>query len=227
MGVGCYHKLQIISCEYSVLSLCLLPSSHQVHAKWVLDTDAYNEWMNEEDYEVDENKKPVSFRQKIFPKEEEVSILMCVCFCSVEAMHWCHFPTGTRPLSRTEGLNTLRHGTHMCEIKTLTLSTKWSSSAPWTWYLAKNQVLDIYMSLISSPGTSIKQSLDIMLADPCTNSLHHVCYESRILAKTLTQAQKLKQTQPTRAVIVIYTQTHEYSLHCLSDSQSYNSCFPF
>uniref|UniRef100_A0AAX7TNL4 SWI/SNF related, matrix associated, actin dependent regulator of chromatin subfamily c member 2 n=1 Tax=Astatotilapia calliptera TaxID=8154 RepID=A0AAX7TNL4_ASTCA len=44
----------------------------KVHAKWVLDTDAFNEWMNEEDYEVDENKKPVSFRQKIFPKEEEV-----------------------------------------------------------------------------------------------------------------------------------------------------------
>uniref|UniRef100_A0A8C6MKH9 SWI/SNF related, matrix associated, actin dependent regulator of chromatin subfamily c member 2 n=1 Tax=Nothobranchius furzeri TaxID=105023 RepID=A0A8C6MKH9_NOTFU len=45
----------------------------KVHAKWVSDTDAFNEWMNEEDYEVDENKKPVSFRQKIFPKEEESS----------------------------------------------------------------------------------------------------------------------------------------------------------
>ncbi|KAF7651259.1 hypothetical protein LDENG_00113040 [Lucifuga dentata] len=45
----------------------------KVHAKWVLDTDAFNEWMNEEDYEVDENKKLVSFRQRIFPKEEESS----------------------------------------------------------------------------------------------------------------------------------------------------------
>jgi SWI/SNF related-matrix-associated actin-dependent regulator of chromatin subfamily C len=45
----------------------------------VLDTDAYNEWMNEEDYEVDENKKPVSFRQRIFPREEEVG---CACACS-------------------------------------------------------------------------------------------------------------------------------------------------
>ncbi|XP_061838801.1 SWI/SNF complex subunit SMARCC1-like isoform X1 [Nerophis lumbriciformis] len=45
----------------------------KVHAKWVLDTDAFNEWMNEEDYEVDDNKKPISFRQKIFPKEEESS----------------------------------------------------------------------------------------------------------------------------------------------------------
>ncbi|XP_034154177.2 SWI/SNF complex subunit SMARCC1 isoform X2 [Pangasianodon hypophthalmus] len=50
------------------------PSSEKpwrVHAKWVLDTDAFNEWMNEEDYEVDENRKPVNFRQRIFPKEEE------------------------------------------------------------------------------------------------------------------------------------------------------------
>lgn len=45
----------------------------QVHAKWVLDTDAFNEWMNEEDYEVDENRKLVNFRQRIFLKEEEVS----------------------------------------------------------------------------------------------------------------------------------------------------------
>ncbi|XP_077431852.1 SWI/SNF complex subunit SMARCC1-like isoform X2 [Vanacampus margaritifer] len=43
----------------------------KVHARWVLDTDAFNEWMNEEDYEVDDNKKPVTFRQKIFLKEEE------------------------------------------------------------------------------------------------------------------------------------------------------------
>ncbi|MCI4391118.1 hypothetical protein PGIGA_G00130590 [Pangasianodon gigas] len=52
------------------------PSSEKpwrVHAKWVLDTDAFNEWMNEEDYEVDENRKPVNFRQRIFPKEEESS----------------------------------------------------------------------------------------------------------------------------------------------------------
>ncbi len=58
------------------VSLSLPP---QVHAKWVLDTDAFNEWMNEEDYEVDENKKSVSFRQRIFPKEEEVDIsVLCV-----------------------------------------------------------------------------------------------------------------------------------------------------
>lgn len=45
---------------------------NQVHAKWVLDTDAFNEWMNEEDYEVDENKKPACFRRRLFVKEEEV-----------------------------------------------------------------------------------------------------------------------------------------------------------
>lgn len=28
--------------------------SYQVHAKWILDLDQYNEWMNEEDYEVGE-----------------------------------------------------------------------------------------------------------------------------------------------------------------------------
>ena len=40
-----------------------------------MDTDVFNEWMNEEDYEVDENRKPVSFRQRISTKNEEVFIL--------------------------------------------------------------------------------------------------------------------------------------------------------
>ncbi|XP_042330695.1 SWI/SNF complex subunit SMARCC1 [Sceloporus undulatus] len=43
----------------------------KVHAKWILDTDVFNEWMNEEDYEVDENKKLVTFRQRIYMKNEE------------------------------------------------------------------------------------------------------------------------------------------------------------
>ncbi|NWT42814.1 SMRC1 protein, partial [Chroicocephalus maculipennis] len=43
----------------------------KVHAKWILDTDVFNEWMNEEDYEVDENRKTVSFRQRISMKNEE------------------------------------------------------------------------------------------------------------------------------------------------------------
>ncbi|KAM6967606.1 SWI/SNF complex subunit SMARCC1-like [Aplochiton taeniatus] len=45
----------------------------KVHAKWALDTDAFNEWMNEEDYEVDDGKKPASYRHRIYPKEEEFS----------------------------------------------------------------------------------------------------------------------------------------------------------
>ncbi|OCT73769.1 hypothetical protein XELAEV_18032733mg [Xenopus laevis] len=43
----------------------------QVHAKWIMDTDVFNEWMNEEDYEVDENKKVSIFRQRISLKNEE------------------------------------------------------------------------------------------------------------------------------------------------------------
>lgn len=50
----------------------MYPSVLQVHAKWILDTDVFNEWMNEEDYEVDENRKSVSFRQRISMKNEEV-----------------------------------------------------------------------------------------------------------------------------------------------------------
>lgn len=37
--------------------------------------------MNEEDYEVDDNKKPVSFRLRIFPKEEEVEFIFSQEFC--------------------------------------------------------------------------------------------------------------------------------------------------
>jgi SWI/SNF related-matrix-associated actin-dependent regulator of chromatin subfamily C len=47
----------------------------QVHAKWILDTDTFNEWMNEEDYEVSDDKSPVSRRKKISAKTltDEVS----------------------------------------------------------------------------------------------------------------------------------------------------------
>ncbi|XP_048344497.1 SWI/SNF complex subunit SMARCC2 isoform X1 [Sphaerodactylus townsendi] len=40
----------------------------KVHAKWILDTDTFNEWMNEEDYEVNDEKNPVSRRKKISAK---------------------------------------------------------------------------------------------------------------------------------------------------------------
>lgn len=50
----------------------------QVHAKWILDTDTFNEWMNEEDYEVNDDKSPVSRRKKISAKTltDEVKILL-------------------------------------------------------------------------------------------------------------------------------------------------------
>ncbi|XP_064408576.1 SWI/SNF complex subunit SMARCC2 isoform X3 [Latimeria chalumnae] len=37
----------------------------KVHAKWILDTDTFNEWMNEEDYEVSDDRSPMSRRKKI------------------------------------------------------------------------------------------------------------------------------------------------------------------
>lgn len=40
----------------------------QVHAKWILDTDTFNEWMNEEDYEVTDEKSPLARRKKISAK---------------------------------------------------------------------------------------------------------------------------------------------------------------
>ncbi|XP_066114540.1 SWI/SNF complex subunit SMARCC2 isoform X5 [Saccopteryx bilineata] len=40
----------------------------KIHAKWILDTDTFNEWMNEEDYEVNDDKNSVSRRKKISAK---------------------------------------------------------------------------------------------------------------------------------------------------------------
>ncbi|XP_073470086.1 SWI/SNF complex subunit SMARCC2 isoform X5 [Aquarana catesbeiana] len=40
----------------------------KVHAKWILDTDSFNEWMNEEDYEVNDDRNPVTRRKKISAK---------------------------------------------------------------------------------------------------------------------------------------------------------------
>ncbi|XP_069826136.1 SWI/SNF complex subunit SMARCC2 isoform X5 [Dendropsophus ebraccatus] len=40
----------------------------KVHAKWILDTDLFNEWMNEEDYEVTDERSPATRRKKISAK---------------------------------------------------------------------------------------------------------------------------------------------------------------
>lgn len=59
-----------------------------MHAKWILDTDVFNEWMNEEDYEVDENKKPVSYRQHIpirtVTEEVEYDCICKIIFFNIE-----------------------------------------------------------------------------------------------------------------------------------------------
>ncbi|KAL6099900.1 uncharacterized protein ACO6RY_01621 [Pungitius sinensis] len=43
----------------------------RVHASWVLDTDVFNEWMNEEDYCVDERNVPIIYRQRIHLRDEQ------------------------------------------------------------------------------------------------------------------------------------------------------------
>ncbi|XP_033831366.1 SWI/SNF complex subunit SMARCC1b isoform X2 [Periophthalmus magnuspinnatus] len=43
----------------------------KVHATWVLDTDSFNEWMNEEDYCVDERNVPVIFRHRLPLRNED------------------------------------------------------------------------------------------------------------------------------------------------------------
>uniref|UniRef100_A0A667Y682 SWI/SNF related BAF chromatin remodeling complex subunit C1b n=1 Tax=Myripristis murdjan TaxID=586833 RepID=A0A667Y682_9TELE len=50
----------------------------RVHAGWVLDTDVFNEWMNEEDYHVDERHVPVILRQRIHLRDEQVCVTLYV-----------------------------------------------------------------------------------------------------------------------------------------------------
>uniref|UniRef100_A0A3B4TWH6 SWI/SNF related BAF chromatin remodeling complex subunit C1b n=1 Tax=Seriola dumerili TaxID=41447 RepID=A0A3B4TWH6_SERDU len=46
----------------------------RVHAGWVLDTDVFNEWMNEEDYCVDERNVPIILRQRIHLRDDQVCL---------------------------------------------------------------------------------------------------------------------------------------------------------
>uniref|UniRef100_A0A669B4W6 SWI/SNF related BAF chromatin remodeling complex subunit C1b n=1 Tax=Oreochromis niloticus TaxID=8128 RepID=A0A669B4W6_ORENI len=46
----------------------------RVHAGWILDTDVFNEWMNEEDYCVDERNVPVILRQRIHLQDDQVCV---------------------------------------------------------------------------------------------------------------------------------------------------------
>lgn len=61
-----------------------------------MDTDVFNEWMNEEDYCVNERNSPVNFRQRINLQEEQV----CVCIFLLQDFHfyfklphYFHFPS--------------------------------------------------------------------------------------------------------------------------------------
>ncbi|XP_039977046.1 SWI/SNF complex subunit SMARCC1b [Xiphias gladius] len=45
----------------------------RVHTGWVLDTDVFNEWMNEEDYCVDERNVPIILRQRIHLQDDQDS----------------------------------------------------------------------------------------------------------------------------------------------------------
>ncbi|XP_056153888.1 SWI/SNF complex subunit SMARCC1b [Lampris incognitus] len=43
----------------------------RVHAGWVLDTDAFNEWMNEEDYHVNDRHVPLVLRRRIHVRDDQ------------------------------------------------------------------------------------------------------------------------------------------------------------
>ncbi|KAM4631220.1 SWI/SNF complex subunit SMARCC1b isoform 2-T2 [Polymixia lowei] len=43
----------------------------RVHAGWVLDTDVFNEWMNEEDYHVNERQTPVILRRRVHLRDDQ------------------------------------------------------------------------------------------------------------------------------------------------------------
>uniref|UniRef100_A0A3P9HWB4 SWI/SNF related, matrix associated, actin dependent regulator of chromatin, subfamily c, member 1b n=1 Tax=Oryzias latipes TaxID=8090 RepID=A0A3P9HWB4_ORYLA len=56
--------------EGDVEELLHIQMPWRVHAGWVLDTDVFNEWMNEEDYCLNEKNIPVILRRRIHVQEE-------------------------------------------------------------------------------------------------------------------------------------------------------------
>lgn len=56
--------------------MCVHVCVLQVHAGWALDTDVFNEWMNEEDYCVDERNVPAILRQRIHLRDDQVCVQM-------------------------------------------------------------------------------------------------------------------------------------------------------
>ncbi|XP_038144566.1 SWI/SNF complex subunit SMARCC1b [Cyprinodon tularosa] len=59
--------------EGDVEELPHLERPWRVNAGWILDTDVFNEWMNEEDYYVNERNVPLILRQRIHLKEDQDS----------------------------------------------------------------------------------------------------------------------------------------------------------
>ncbi|XP_068603020.1 SWI/SNF complex subunit SMARCC1b [Brachionichthys hirsutus] len=59
--------------EGGVEELPLLEKQWRVHAGWILDTDVFNEWMNEEDYCVDERNVPIILRRRIHLRDNQDS----------------------------------------------------------------------------------------------------------------------------------------------------------
>uniref|UniRef100_A0A8C8EJH1 SWI/SNF related, matrix associated, actin dependent regulator of chromatin, subfamily c, member 1b n=1 Tax=Oncorhynchus tshawytscha TaxID=74940 RepID=A0A8C8EJH1_ONCTS len=56
------------------------PHTHRpwrVHAGWVLDTEVYNEWMNEEDYLVDDRNVPLILRRRVHVTDQQVCVRSC------------------------------------------------------------------------------------------------------------------------------------------------------
>lgn len=76
----CIHFLHLMryrSMHHSLifnLCGCVCVRVLQVHAGWILDTDVFNEWMNEEDYCVDERNVPVILRQRIHLQDDQVCV---------------------------------------------------------------------------------------------------------------------------------------------------------
>lgn len=58
------------------LFVCVYVCALQVHTGWVLDTDVFNEWMNEEDYCVDERNVPIILRRRIHLRDEQVGVTL-------------------------------------------------------------------------------------------------------------------------------------------------------
>lgn len=81
-GFLCVHFGHLMRCtsehqsNTDCLFVCVYVCALQVHTGWVLDTDVFNEWMNEEDYCVDERNVPIILRRRIHLRDEQVGVTL-------------------------------------------------------------------------------------------------------------------------------------------------------